>query len=145
MLLVVIYFCFMFFLNIMFFSDSGFLFGDFNFYIDLFDVNLCFVFNCYNELKVMDSGIEMWFIGNNDLDLDVLIVEQIVFLLDGKIVYVGIWLFEELVIVWDVLSGKCKVKSWLRRNCFFFVMDGVLLIISSGVFELWKFDFLKCI
>lgn len=75
MLLVVIYFCFMFFLNIMFFSDSGFLFGDFNFYIDLFDVNLCFVFNCYNELKVMDSGIEMWFIGNNDLDLDVLIVE----------------------------------------------------------------------
>ncbi|XP_068699224.1 uncharacterized protein [Montipora foliosa] len=142
---VVTYFRLMFSSNTTLFSDSGFLFGDPNSYTDPFDANLRFVLNRHNELKATDSGIEMRLTGNNDLDLDASIAEQIAFSLDGKTVYAGIWLPEEPVTAWDVSSGKRKAKSRLRRNCLFSVTDGVLLITSSGALELWKFDLSKCI
>lgn len=70
-----------------------------------------------------------------------MLLMSIVIFLNGEIVYVVNDFDVLIIMVFDVFSGKFKVKKSFGKMdiiYFVFVKEGIVIIVSNNIFKLWN-------
>lgn len=142
-----------------FFSDGGFLLGDFFILfvliVEILNFGIWFFGLRINESIFLRSNFCCFYIVMCDVNVLLEIIKlnvlvDVVFFLDGEIFYcvmIGGGDNGKFVVC-NVLNGEFIVEKFISykiSDCFVVVKEGVLFLICKGVFELWNFNLLLCI